>query len=105
MGNPRGIINGKSYWKLNRLVLCEDGFRDKYIEKYSLWQTLKPVYENPVEWLESVKCRTKDFCIQYCIKLSRIKTLSEKLDELISVSADRAELERVKTEIKSLNES
>ena len=38
----QNITTGKSYWKLNCSILSEVGFRDKYIEKYSMWQTLKP---------------------------------------------------------------
>lgn len=71
MGKASGYANGKSYWMSNaHSVLCKDDFRDKFINKYSLWQTLKPVRENPADWWENLKCRTKHFCIQYCTECS-----------------------------------
>ena len=110
MVHPQVIVPGKSYWKLNCSILSEQSFRDKYIEKYLMWQTLKPAYESPTQWWESVKGRTKDLCIEYCVDKSqafknRIKDLSEELDELIMASATKAELDRVKTEIKTMNET
>ena len=51
-----------------------------------------------------------EFCIEYCVEKSqafrnRIKDLSEELDELIMASAAKAELDRVKADIKLLNET
>ena len=57
-------VTGKPYWKLNCSVLSESGLRDRFLELYSMWQTLNPAYDNPLDWWESVRLRTKDFCIE-----------------------------------------
>lgn len=64
-------IFGRGYWKLNCGVLEEEAFRRAFTLHYEGWVSLKPFFDNIVEWWEYVKVNARELTVGYCSQRAR----------------------------------
>ena len=61
------VVFGRGYWKLNVEVICDQRFKQEFVQVYKGWCNLRPLFDSWVDWWEGVKKRV-GILVRRCVK-------------------------------------